>query len=199
MIVQCARCGKQIEKEEAIFDDGFYLCKECDYEAMIERLPSEHSAMTFKVTKRICKSIGNTHFLTSSYPNRSKDKKSFSCVDGLFMDNLLPGLKANEADFKNSIEKKLDPRQGIEVDVHISRVKQEGWHEMWVFGYRGASRMLTPFKPRRVRRKGDSTCALTKHGSVYISHWCKRDYFPDIPEGEVFPVYMKVTRKEKQQ
>lgn len=115
-------------------------------------------------------------------------------MDGLYEKGLLPDLKSNEADYKAG--NKLDPRQGIEVEVLISRVKQEGFREMWVFGYRAESRLITPFKPEKVRRTKNGTSAKVKHGSMYISTWCEKDYFPDVPEGEVFPVYMKVQRKK---
>ena len=108
---------------------------------------------------------------------------------------MLPDLKANEADYE--IDGKLDPRQGIEVDVYFSRIKQKGWHEMWVYGYRGKSRVVTPFEPQDVRPGKECTYATIKHGSMYISSWCDRDYFDYMPEGAVFKVYMTVKRKEK--
>lgn len=195
MKVECARCGKVIEKSEAVADGTFLLCKECDQEATIERLPDVRATMTFHVTKRICASTNGMQFLTSGYPNRRKDRRYFSSMDGLFIENLLPDLKRNEADYM--IDGKPDPCQGIEVDVYFSRVKQEGWHEVFVFGYRGKSRLVTPFEPQDMHPGKECTHATVKHGSMYVSTWCDRDYFEYMPEGAVFPVYMKVERKAK--
>ena len=167
-----------------------------DVQTLIDRLPDAHNSMAFVVKKRICKSIKNMQFLTSGFPNRSKDKKTFNSVDGIYMPDLLPGLKANEADYTYSDRKKPDPRQGIEVCVHISRVKQEGWTQMYVFGFNRESRLLTPYMPENVRKYKYGTKAKVRHGSMYISTWCDRDYFPNMEDGEIFPVYVKVTRKE---
>ena len=194
--VTCAICGKEIDKSEAVMDGSFWLCKQCDTEQTIEKLPSSMMSMPFVVTKRICNSTHGVQFLTSAFPNRSRDKETFEGMDGLFMKDLLPDLKDDEADHLN-MDGKPDPSQGIEVDVHFCRIKQEGWHEVWVFGFRGCSRMVTPFEPKKVKKTSHGTSAVTKHGTMYISTWVDRDYFPDMPAGEVFPVYMKVTRKEK--
>lgn len=88
-------------------------------------------------------------------------------------------------------------RQGIEVDMHISRQPKEGYREMWCFGFVGRSRCITQYKPQEVSRGVDCTNATVKHGSVYVDLWCEYDRFPDMPEGSVFPVYVKITRKEK--
>lgn len=192
--VTCAICGKEINKNEAYLDGSFWLCKDCDIEATLDRLPSSMMSMPFVVTKRICASTKGWQFLTSSYPNRHKDKRTFGSMDGIFMKGLLPGLKANEADM--IMDGKPDPRQGIEVDVHICRVKQKGWHKVWVFGYSKMSRMVTPTKPKNVRQTEYGTRAIVSHGTMYVSTWVDRDYFPDMPDGAVFPVYMKVTRKQ---
>jgi hypothetical protein len=45
-----------------------------------------------------------------------------------------------------------------------------------------------------VERGEDSTIAVIKNGSVYIEHWQDRDHFPDIAEGSVFPVWVRVER-----
>ena len=42
----------------------------------------------------------------------------------------------------------------------------------------------------------DGCTAMIKLGSMYLDNWCQTDYFPDIAAGSVFPVYVKVTRKE---
>lgn len=193
--VTCAICGKSIEKEDAVIDNGCYLCKECDIEQSIERLPDKNSTATFKVTKRICASTKGMQFLTSGYPNRSKwDKRKFCSMDGLFSKGLLPDLQPNETDFFKS-DGKPDPRQGIEVDVYISRVEHEGWHKMWVYGTRAKSRLLTPNEPKNVRRDGDSTRALLSGGAMYVDTWCEKDYFPYMEDDAKFPVFVKVTRK----
>ena len=101
-----------------------------DINTLIEQLPDPHMSMPFKVRKRICASTNGYQFLTSGYPNRNnKNKAEFSSVDGIFVKGLLPGLRWNEHTTNN------DNRQGIPVDVHISRISQDGWQKMWVFGY----------------------------------------------------------------
>jgi len=40
------------------------------------------------------------------------------------------------------------PRQGIAVDLHVSRVEREGYRKMWVFGFVGRSRCITEHRPR---------------------------------------------------
>ena len=147
----------------------------------------------FTVRKRICTAADGYQFLTSGFPNRSRDGKTFRSVDGLWAIDLLPDLKPREADMENPNVKR-SPRQGIAVDLHVSRVEREGWRQMWVFGFVGRSRCITEHKPRSVERGEDSTIAEIKNGSVYIESWCSCDHFPDIAEGSVFPVWVKVTR-----
>lgn len=201
-IIECARCGKEIAKSDAFIDHNFYVCKECYDEILIDELPDSRSLMEFVVTKRICASTRGVQFLCSGYPNRNEhDKRKFYSTDGIFMKNLLPDLERNEADHCIYVgEKKrpkTDPRQGIEVDVHISRAPHDGWHEAWVFGgNRGKSRMLTPEEPEKVRATEYGVKAMISHGAMYISTWCERDYFEYMPSDAVFKVYFKVTRKE---
>ncbi len=160
-----------------------------DINILIEQLPDSHISMPFKVRKRICTSTNGYQFLTSSYPNRNnKNKAEFYSADGLFAKGLLPGLKWYEHTANN------DNRQGILVDVHISRIQQDGWQKMWVFGYTPKNRLLTPNEPQNVRRGKNKTIATVSGGSMYISTWGERDYFPDMESGSVFPVYVKVER-----
>ena len=147
----------------------------------------------FTVRKRICTAADGYQFITSGFPNRSRGGKTFESVDGMWAIDLLPGLKPREADIENPNGKR-SPRQGIAVDFHVSRVEREGYRQMWVFGFVGRSRCITEHKPRNVRRGEDSTIAEIKNGSMYIEQWCNRDHFPDIAEGSVFPVWVKVTR-----
>ena len=147
----------------------------------------------FTVRKRICTAADGYQFITSGFPNRSRGGKTFESVDGLWAIDLLPDLKPREAYIENPNGKR-SPRQGIAVDLHVSRVEREGWRQMWVFGFCGRSRCITEHKPRSVERGKDSMIAEIKNGSVYIEQWCNRDYFPDIAEGSVFPVWVKVTR-----
>jgi hypothetical protein len=35
---------------------------------------------------------------------------------------------------------------------------------------------------------------VIRNGSVYIEQWQDRDHFPDIAEGSVFPVWVRVER-----
>ena len=68
------------------------------------------------LTKRICVASDGYQFLTSGFPNRSKNKKTFDSVDGLFVKKpLLDDLRATESDMEG------DPRgrQGIQVDFTI--------------------------------------------------------------------------------
>ena len=160
-----------------------------DINTLIEQLPDPHMSMPFKVRKRICASTNGYQFLTSGYPNRNnKNKAEFSSVDGIFVKGLLSGLRWNEHTTNN------DNQQGIPVDVYISRISQDGWQKMWVFGYEPKSRLLTPNRPQNVRRGKNKTIATVSGGSMYISTWCERDYFPDIKSGSVFSVYVKVER-----
>ena len=150
----------------------------------------------FVVKKRICTAADGFQFLTSGFPNRHRnDHKVFKSMDGLWSRDLLPGLKSNEYDMLDQ-NGNPDTSQGIEVNVHISRELKEGYRHMWVFGFCGRSRLITEFKPLNVRRGKNSTIAEVKQGDVYIEHWCNRDHFPDIPEGAIFPVYVKVKRIE---
>lgn len=151
---------------------------------------------TFTMTKRICAASDGYQFLTSGYPNRYRDKATFDSVDGIFAKRpLLKDLKPNEYD--QTRDGKPLPNQGIEVDFTISRAPRKGSRKMWVFGFLGRSRLITQYKPKDVRRGNDSTIAKTKLGSIYVDNWCRKDYFPDMPEGAVFPIYVTVTRKPK--
>lgn len=150
----------------------------------------------FIVKKRICNSTDGFQFLTSGYPNRSKDKKTFNSMDGLWAKDLLPDLKDNETDHKDP-DGKLDSRQGIQVNVHVSSEPKDDYELMFVFGFLGRSRLITPFAPKNVRKGKDSTIADISHGAMYIDTWCCKDYFPEIPEGTTFPIYIKVTRIEE--
>ena len=145
------------------------------------------------LTKRICMASDGYQFLTSGFPNRSRDKKTFDSVDGLFIKKpILEDLRPTETDMEG------DPkgRQGIQVDFTISRTRRRGTRKWWVFGVRSKSRAITQYKPREVTPTEDGCTAMIKHGSMYLDEWTCKDYFPDIPAGSVFPVYVKVTRKE---
>ena len=145
------------------------------------------------LTKRICMASDGYQFLTSGFPNRSRDKKTFDSVDGLFIKKpILEDLRPTETDMEGDSR----GRQGIEVDFTIYRTRRRGTRKWWVFGYRSASRAITQYKPRDVKPGEDSTIATVKHGTMYLDNWCCHDYFPDIAAGSVFPVYVKVTRKE---
>ena len=146
-------------------------------------------------TKRICASTKGTQFLTSGYPNRARDRRRFSSVDGIFSKGLLKDLQRDEADHAYRDGDKPDPRQGIEIDLHISRKRKFGYRKWYVYGFLGRSRLITQYEPLDVHRGKDSTIATIKQGSMYIDNWCLKDYFPDMPEGSVFPVWVKVTRK----
>jgi len=61
-------------------------------------------------------------------------------------------------------------------------------------GFPNRSRCITEYRPRSVERGEDSTIAVIRNGSVYIEQWQDRDHFPDIAEGEVFPVWVRVER-----
>lgn len=146
-------------------------------------------------TKRLCKTTWDEYqFLTSSYPNMDEKGKMFHSTDGMWATDFLPDLQLGESDYMT--DGKPNPRQGIEVDMHISREPKEGYRQMWCYGFLGRSRCITQYKPRNVKRGVESTIATIKHGSVYVDLWCEYDRFPDVPEGEVFPVYVKITRKE---
>ena len=145
------------------------------------------------LTKRICMASDGYQFLTSGFPNRSWDKKVFDSVDGLFIQKpVLADLRSTESDLEG------DPkgRQGIEVNLTIRRTYCKGYRKWWVFGYRGASRALTQYKPRQVEPTENGCMALVKLGSLYLDNWCQKDYFPDIAAGSIFPVWVKVTRRE---
>ena len=147
----------------------------------------------FTLTKRICMASDGYQFVTSGFPNRSRDKKTFDSVDGMFVRNpLLPDLKATETDMEGDNR----GRQGIEVDFIVRRTYRKGYRKMWVFGYRSASRVLTQYKPLKIEPTEGGCTAIVKHGTMYLDSWTCKDYFPDIPAGEVFPVWVKVERKE---
>lgn len=145
------------------------------------------------LTKRICMADAGYQFITSGFPNRSRDKKTFDSVDGMFIQKpLIDNLRATESD----IEGDTRGRQGIQVDFIIYRTRRRGTRKMWVFGYRSKSRALTQYKPRQVTPTEGGCTAMIKLGSMYLDNWCQTDYFPDIPAGETFPVYVKAKRKE---
>lgn len=149
--------------------------------------------MRFRVKKRICatkieKDGKVMQFLTSGFPNRKECGTEFSSMDGLWGYDFLQDLKYDECDCEN------DPNQGIEVMVDISRIHFEGSREMWVAGFKGTSRSMTPYKPENVKQKEDGMSWRIKQGSIYLSTGCDKDYFPDVEEGEVFPVWMRVRR-----
>ena len=145
------------------------------------------------LTKRICMADSGYQFLTSGFPNRSRDKKTFDSVDGLFIKKpMIEDLRPTETDMEGDSR----GRQGIEVDFTIYRTRRRGTRKWWVFGYRSKSRAITQYKPREVTPTEDGCSVVVKHGTMYLDNWCQTDYFPDIAAGSVFPVYVKVTRKE---
>ena len=144
------------------------------------------------LTKRICMASDGYQFVTSGFPNRSRDKRTFDCVDGLFVRKpLLADLRPTETD----IDGDTRGRQGIEVNFIVRRTYRKGYRKMWVFGYRSASRALTQYKPRQVTPTDGGCTALIKLGKLYLDEWTSRDYFPGIPAGTIFPVWVKVERK----
>ena len=144
-------------------------------------------------TKRLCMADSGYQFLTSGFPNRSRDKKTFDSVDGLFIKKpMIEDLRPTETDMEGDSK----GRQGIQVDFTIYRTRRRGTRKWWVFGYRSKSRAITQYKPREVTPTEDGCTAMIKLGSMYLDNWCQTDYFPDIAAGSVFPVYVKVTRKE---
>ncbi len=148
--------------------------------------------------KCLCKTTWDEYqFLTSGYPNRNDKRKLFESTDGMWATDFLHDLKDGDADLAFYHGDTPNPRQGIKVDMHISREPKDGYREMWVFGFVGRSRCITQYKPQDVSRGIDCNKADIKHGSVYVDLWCERDYFPDMPEGAVFPIYVKITRKEE--
>ena len=145
------------------------------------------------LTKRICMADSGYQFLTSGFPNRSRDKKTFDSVDGLFIKKpILEDLRPTESDMEGDSR----GRQGIEVDFTIYRTRRRGTRKWWVFGYRSKSRAITQYKPLSVTPTEDGCSVVVKHGTMYLDSWTCKDYFPDIAAGSVFPVYVKVTRKE---
>ena len=148
---------------------------------------------TITLTKRICMASDGYQFITSGFPNRSRDKKTFDSVDGMFVKKpMIEDLRATETDMEGDSK----GRQGIQVDFTIYRTRRRGTRKMWIFGVRSKSRAITQYKPREVTPTEDGCTAMIKLGSMYLDNWCQTDYFPDIAAGSVFPVYVKVTRKE---
>ena len=146
---------------------------------------------TITLTKRICAASDGYQFLTSGFPNRSRDKKTFDTVDGLFVRRpLLPDLRPTESDIQGDTR----GRQGIQVALTLRRTYRPGHRKMWVFGFRSQSRCLTQYKPRAVTPTDGGCTALVKLGTLYLDEWTTRDYFPDQPAGEIFPVWVKVER-----
>jgi len=151
------------------------------------------TSQEFTVRKRICTAADGYQFITSGFPNRSRGGRAFESVDGLWAIDLLPGLKPREADMENPNGNR-SPRQGIAVDLHVSRVERDGYRKMWVFGFVGRSRCTRStgrgaWSVARTRRP-----EVIRNGSVYIEQWQDRDHFPDIAEGSVFPVWVRVER-----
>ena len=74
-------------------------------------------------------------FPGSGYINRWKNGKGCSCSpDALFISEFLPDLRFEEGE--------------VDVDLTLSLDHIEGGREMWVFGLRLKSRMLTTIKPK---------------------------------------------------
>lgn len=146
------------------------------------------------LTKRICTAADGYQFLTSGFPNRSSNKKTFDSVDGLFVRKpLIEGLRSTESDLDGDHK----GRQGIEVNLTLRRTYRKGYRKWWCFGYRNESRALTQYKPRNVEPTEDGCTALVKLGTMYLDQWTSTDYFPDIAPGSIFPVWVKATRKEE--
>jgi len=144
------------------------------------------------LTKRICTAADGYQFLTSGFPNRSRDKSTFDSVDGLFVKKpLIADLRPTESD----IDGDSRGRQGIEVSLTIYPTRRRGTRKWWVFGTLGRSRALTQYRPRDITPTDGGCTAMVKLGTLYLDNWCCKDYFPAVPAGETFPVWVKVERK----
>ena len=127
-------------------------------------------------------------FLGSGYLNRWKNGKGCSCSpDALFISEFLPDLKFEEGE--------------VDVDLTLSLDPVDGGRQMWVFGLRLQSRMLTPFKPKLIRADTESEerdradTWSVKGSECYLDGWCDQAYFEQIPvTPEPFPVWATVKR-----
>lgn len=126
--------------------------------------------------------------LGSGFINRWKDGLGCSCSpDALFIAEFLPELKWDDGE--------------VDVDLTLSLDPVEGGRQMWVFGLRLQSRMLTPFKPKLVKRdtrhnERDRADKWRVAGDAcYLDGWCDNAYFEQIPvTPEPFPVWATVKR-----
>ena len=126
-------------------------------------------------------------FLCSSFINRRKSGKSCCSSDAIFISEFLPDLKFEEGE--------------VDVDLTLSLDHIEGGRQMWVFGLRLKSRMLTPFKPKLIKADTESEerdradTWSVKGSECYLDSWCDQAYFEQIPvTPEPFRVWATVKR-----
>jgi hypothetical protein len=119
-------------------------------------------------------------FLGSGYINRCKNGKACNCSpDAMFVRNLLPDLGYDEGE-----------RGEVDVDVKISLSTYDGAVKMWCFGAEKRDRCITPYEPIRHGRNRISV----KCSYMQLALWNDKEYFVQIPAGEIFPVYVSVER-----
>ena len=88
---------------------------------------------TITLTKRICAASDGYQFLTSGFPNRSRDKKTFDTVDGLFVRRpLLPDLRPTESDIQGDTRDYFPDQPAgtvFPVWVKVERISNENDNE----------------------------------------------------------------------
>lgn len=118
-------------------------------------------------------------FLGSGYINRQSDGISCKCSpDAVFVPNLLPDLKYSEGE--------------IEVDCTICLEQTEGAIQMWCFGRK--TRCISLTKPELCKMSEESDTYKNLNSYMYLDRGTRTKYFTQIPDGIIFPVYVKVNR-----
>lgn len=121
--------------------------------------------------------------------NRSKNGREFDCSDMLFAENILPDLQHDEGE-----------RGVLEVDCTISLDPFPGAVSMWCFGKPHRNRSITPYKPILVGTDNNpehgepGNVYEVKGGSMSLDECHEKTYFDQIPAGEIFPVWVSVSR-----
>lgn len=136
------------------------------------------------VASRITDENGKViQIIGSGYINRRPDGESCNCSpDALFAPALLPDLGYDEGE--------------IEVNCTISLDEFEGSTPMWCFGQKYRTRCISLVKPVFVRSDKDADTYRNLPSYMYLDCWCENVYFANIPEGAIFPVFIKVERDD---
>lgn len=121
--------------------------------------------------------IGSVQLVSSSICSKpSKNFTVFECVDGMFIVNLLPGLKTSDG--------------AIDINLHISTEPLENGVQVWMFAPT-RYRSLTRSQPRDINPE-EGSCSVQDR--MYLDEWTSKDYFPELHDPNPIPVWIQVER-----